>query len=101
MGLVLLARVFYKHLLTPDLRKVLVDLNIHNRDLKIRGTGTTTSMRFELKLFRIFSIIDSRESFILPFFTRKFSTVISSEGGYTPSRSRNDKTSNILISCLC
>jgi len=35
MGLELPARVFYKHLLTPDLRKVLVDLNkiIHNRDL--------------------------------------------------------------------
>ena len=33
MALELPARVFYKHLLTPDLRKVLVDLNIHNRDL--------------------------------------------------------------------
>ena len=28
MGLVLPARVFYKHLVTLDLRKVLVDLNI-------------------------------------------------------------------------
>ena len=70
MGLVLPARVFYKHLLTLDLRKVLVDLNIHKRG------GTTTSMRFDLKSFHIFSIIDSRESFILPFFTRKSSTVI-------------------------
>ena len=34
------------------------------------------SMRFDLMSFRVFSIIDSRESFILPFFTRKFGTVI-------------------------
>ena len=52
-------------------------------------------MRFDLKFFRIFSIIDIRESFILPFFTRKFSTVILSEGGYAPSRSWNDKTSTV------
>ena len=35
------------------------------------------------------------ESFILPFFTRKVSTVIFSEGDYAPFRSQNDKTSNI------
>ena len=38
--------------------------------------------------------IDSLESFILPFYTRKVSTVNFSEGGYTLSRSQNDKTSN-------
>ena len=44
---------------------------------------------------RILKIIDSPESFISPFFTRKVSTVTFSEGGYTLSRSQNDKTSNI------
>ena len=39
--------------------------------------------------------IYSPESFILPFFTRKVSTVTVSEGGYTLYRSQNDKTSNI------
>ena len=39
--------------------------------------------------------IDSPESFILPFFIRKVSTVIFSEGGYALSRSQKDKTSNI------
>ena len=39
--------------------------------------------------------IDSPESFILPFLTRKVSTVTFSEGGYTLSWSQNDKTSNI------
>ena len=37
---------------------------------------------------------DSREKFVLPFFTRKVSTVIFSEGGYALSRSQNDKTDN-------
>ena len=40
-------------------------------------------------------IIDFQESFILPFFTRKVSTVTFSEGGYTLSRLQNDKPSNI------
>ena len=44
---------------------------------------------------RILKIIDSLESFILLFFTRKVSIVTFSEGGYTLSRSQNDKTSNI------
>ena len=39
-------------------------------------------------------IIDFQESFILPFFTRKVSTVTFSEGGYTLSRLQNDKPSN-------
>ena len=57
-------------------------------------TRTTTSTRFDLKFFRVFSkyrlpVID------LPFFTRKVSIVIFSEGGYTLSRTQNDKTFNI------
>ena len=48
-----------------------------------------------LKVFSRILKIDSPESFILPFFTRKVSTVIFSEGGYASSRSQNDKTSNI------
>ena len=44
---------------------------------------------------RILKIIDFLESFILLFFTRKVSIVTFSEGGYTLSRSQNDKTSNI------
>ena len=39
--------------------------------------------------------IDFPESFILPFFTKKVSTVTFSEGGYNFSRSQNDKTFNI------
>ena len=38
---------------------------------------------------------DFQESFILPFFTRKVSTVTFSEGGYTLSQLQNDKPSNI------
>ena len=48
-----------------------------------------------LKVFSRILKIDSPESFILPFFTRKVSTVIFSEGDYAPFRSQNDKTSNI------
>ena len=39
--------------------------------------------------------IDFSESFSLPFFTKKVSTVIFREGGYVLSGSQNDKTSNI------
>ena len=39
--------------------------------------------------------VDSPESFILLFFTGKVSTVTFSEGVYTLSRSKNDKTTNI------
>ena len=44
-----------------------------------------TSTRFDLKFFASSQNIDFQESFILPFFTRKVSTVILSEcceGGY-------------------
>ena len=61
-------------------------------------TRTTTKTRFDLKFFRVLDLrqnIDSPESFILPFFTKKFSTVTVSEGGYALSRSQNDKASNI------
>ena len=54
----------------------------------------TTSTRFDLKFFRVQNI-DFPKSFILPFFTRKVSTVTFSEGGYALSPSQNDKTSNI------
>ena len=58
-----------------------------------RPLDSKTRTRFDLKFFRVFSnCIDFPENFILPFLTRKFSTVIFSEGGYAPSRSQNDKT---------
>ena len=53
------------------------------------------STRFDLKFFAYFQNIDSPEFFILPFFTRKVSIVIFSEGGYALSRSQNVKISNI------
>ena len=49
-----------------------------------------------LKVFFAYSLnIDSPGSFILPYLTRKVSSVIFSEGGYALSRSQNDKTSTI------
>ena len=49
-----------------------------------------------LKIFFAYSQnIDFPKSFILPFFTRKVSTVTFSEGGCTLSRSQNDIISNI------
>ena len=56
---------------------------------------TTRSTRFGLKFFAHSQNIDSPESFILPFFTRKVSIVTFSGGGYALSRSQSDKTSNI------
>ena len=58
-------------------------------------TRTTTGRDLTYSLFASSqNIIDFPESFILPFFTRKVSTVTFSEGGYTLSRSQNhDKTS--------
>ena len=49
----------------------------------------------EYEIFACSQNIDFPESFILPFFFRKVSIVIFSEGGYALSRSQNDKTSNI------
>ena len=48
--------------------------------------------RFDLKVFRLSSKCNFPESFILPFFTRKNSIAIFSEGAYALSRSQNDKT---------
>ena len=42
-------------------------------------------MRFEFKVFSCILKIDFPESFILPYFTTKVSTIIFSEGGYTLS----------------
>ena len=52
----------------------------HQRPLASR-TRTTTSTKFDFKVFRVFSKYRLPESFILPYFTRKVSTVIFSEGG--------------------
>ena len=68
---------------------------VYQRPLDLK-TRTTTSTRFDFfEFFTYFQNIDSPESFILPFFTGKVSTVIFSEDGYALSRSKNDKTSNI------
>ena len=56
---------------------------------------TTRRTRFGLEFFAHSQNIDFPESFILPFLTRKVSTVTFSEGGCTLSRSQNNKTSNI------
>ena len=49
--------------------------------------------------FKVFFVycqkIDTPEFLIVPFFTRKFSTVIVIEGGWALSRLQNAKTSNI------
>ena len=54
------------------------------------------STRFDLKLFRVFLKYRLPGKLILPFFSRKVSTVTFSEGGYTLSRLQNDKISNII-----
>ena len=46
-------------------------------------TKTTTSTRFDLKFFGVFSKYRHPESFLLPFFTTEVSSVTFSEGGYT------------------
>ena len=58
-------------------------------------TGTTTSTRFPLKFFRVFSKYRLPGILHFTIFTRKVSTVIFSEGGYSLYGSQNDKTSNI------
>ena len=65
------------------------------RDLLIQGRERLRVRDLTSSFFAYSQNIDIPESFILPFFTRKVSTVIFSEGGYTLSRSQNDKTSNI------
>ena len=66
-------------------------LKILRRD----GRGRVRVRDLTWSFFAYSENIDSPESFILPFFTRKARTVTFSEGGYTLSRSQNDKTSNI------
>ena len=56
--------------------------------------GDEDDHKYEIWLEIFFSYsqnIDSPESFILPFFLRKVSTVILSEGSYALFRSQNDK----------
>ena len=66
------------------------------RDLKIRGRGQLGARDLTWSFFASSQNIDSPESFILLFFTRKVSIVIFlSEGGYALCWSQNDKTSNI------
>ena len=48
-----------------------------------------------LSFFAYSKNIDSPESFILPFFTRKVSTVIFRERGYTLSQSQDENIFNI------
>ena len=55
---------------------------------------TTMSTRFKLSSFAYSQNIDTPESFIVPFFIRKDSTVIYIEGGSALSWSQNDKTFN-------
>ena len=64
------------------------------RDLKIQGRGRLRVRDLTLSFFSYPENIDSRESFILPFFTGKVSTVTFNEEGYALSRSQNDNTSN-------
>ena len=57
----------------------------------------TTSTRFDVKFFRLFSNYRLPGKLHSKIFTGKVSTVTFSEfeGGYTLSRSQNDKTTNI------
>ena len=65
------------------------------RDLYIQERGRLRVRDLTLSFFAYSANMDSPESFILPFFTGKLSTVTFSGGGYTLSRSQIDKTSNI------
>ena len=64
-----------------------------NRELSIRGQPRLRDLTWSFCVHS--QNIDFPESFIVPFFTRKVNIVIFSEGGYAPSRSQNDQTSNI------
>ena len=56
-----------------------------NRDLQIQGRERLRVRDLTSSFFAYSQNIDSPESFILPFFTRKVSTVTFSEGGCTLS----------------
>ena len=77
-----------------------VELEYQSRDLQIQGRERLRVRDLTESFFAYSQYIDSPESFILSIFTRKVSTVTFSEGGYTLSRSQNDKTSNLLITCF-
>ena len=65
------------------------------RDLWIQERGRLRVPDLTSSFFASSHYIDSLESFILPFFSRKVSTVTFSEGGYALSRWQKDKTTNI------
>ena len=65
------------------------------KDLWIGGRGGPRVRDLTENFFAYSQNIDFPESFSLPYFTRKVNSVILREGGYEPSRSQNDKTSNI------
>ena len=62
----------------------------HQRALYLRTRTATTSTRFNLKCFRIFS--KNVQSFIVLFFTRKVSAIIFIGDSLALSRSQNDGT---------
>ena len=71
--------------------------NTSNQEITIETFRFKDDNEYEIWLLSFFAYsknIDSPESFILPFFTRKDSTVIFSEGGYALSRLQNDNTFN-------
>ena len=73
---------FFKEFLRSFLR--------HQRALYLRTRTATTSTRFNLKCFRIFS--KNVQSFIVLFFTWKVSAIIFTGGNLALSRSQNDWT---------
>ena len=66
-----------------------------SRDLSILGRERLRIRDLTWIFLAYSQSTDSPKSFILPFFTKKVSTVTFSEGGYALFRSQNDKTSNI------
>ena len=72
-----------------------VSSNRNIRELYIQGRERLRVRDLTSSFFAYSQNIDSPESFILLFFTRKVSTVTFSGGGCTLSCSQNDKTSNI------
>ena len=65
------------------------------RDPGIRGRERLRVGDLTKSSFLVFSNFQVDGSFILPFFTKKVSTVIFNEAGYALSGSDPDKTSNI------
>ena len=80
---------YFKKIVIPFL---FVDKNRRPLDSRMRST---TSTKFDLKFFHLFSKYRLSRKVHLPFFTTKVITVTFSEGGYTLSQSQNDQTPNI------